>query len=1058
MMVLKGATESPSRRSEHSLDQGTPMKPFASYGWSDTEQRDQTQTVLVVDDVSEVRDLCAELIHGLGLGVATAPDGAQAKKLLASQAFSIVVSDISMPGLDGLQLTRFIRKQYPALDVILMTAFNMRYSYDDVMAAGAMDFIQKPFSKEEFEAKIKRMLRERRQFQQIQRSEQNVRTLLENIPGVVFTVLPDGRLRFVDNKIEELTGHSAEAVTKNPKIWASLSDKEVDSLAAEVLHLAPENRGGVTREYLIRSRDGQRKWVQMRSQAVLDERGEIDHISGILLDITHTKLLEQRTRALNELFLSLGTDHVANTRKIVEKARLLLNASHALYYCVGNKEATVSLMVTQAAAEEPDEREVSGPLLQRIMVGPPEQALLLEPLASAAEFKGDPLVRRHRWTACLGKALQVHGKVHGGFCVGFTGRPAIVTEDLAVFSMLAKALEIEQERRGLQAALMRSEEKYRSLVDGNLYPISIINSRGIVHYCNPVMASMFRCADPVALIGRQFVELFHPDDREQLRDRIARLSAPEDARPRGAVQTGETLDFRGLAEDGTIMDTRIKLGIISYDGRPALQAILEDVTERKQTEQALKDSEERYRTLIEGANDAVFLENVTGQIVDVNTMACRMLGYSRDEILRLNLADLLQREGEAKLQQGDLTQQVEETMLRKDGIGVPVEVNTSILRLKGEKVRMSVVRDITVRKEKELRQRHLEQTILESKQRLMAVFDGIMSPLTITDLDYNIVMVNKTTASFFGETIRSLIGKKCYTAFRHGSEPCPNCPVAETIRTGQPSHRMGEHPVVNRMLEEYTYPIYDASGNLSLIINYGIDVTDKIKMQKQLLQADKMASLGTLAAGIAHEIRNPMAIINLNTQILLRDLNLDQEHQVYMLDIQKEVRKIERIISEILEFSKPKPAHLVETSVNDVVQSVHEFIRVQLRKHGVQVHLELEDSPPSVLMDPAQVSQVLINLVINAMQAMPEGGDLTVTTRHDPKNKRVELFVIDTGVGIPLENIDKIFDPFFTNKPEGTGLGLSIARQLLDKNQATIQVESAVGKGTTFCLRFKTVG
>jgi PAS domain S-box-containing protein len=528
--------------------------------------------------------------------------------------------------------------------------------------------------------------------------------------------------------------------------------------------------------------------------------------------------------------------------------------------------------------------------------------------------------------------------------------------------------------------------------------------------------------------------------------------------PVSAALTGETLDVRGLAEDGTVMDTRIKLGTISYDGRPALQAILEDVTERKQTEQALKDSEERYRTLIEGANDAVFLENMAGQIVDMNTMACRMLGYSRDEILKLNMADLLRREGEAKLQQGDLVQQIEETMLRKDGTRVPVEVNTSVLRLKGEKFHMSVVRDITLRKEKELRQRHLEQTILESKQRLMAVFDGIMSPLTITDLDYNIIMVNKTTASLFGETIRSLIGKKCYSAFRHEAEPCPNCPVAETIRTGQPSHRLGDHPVVNRTIEEYTYPIYDASGNLSLIINYGIDVTDKIKMQRQLLQADKMASLGTLAAGIAHEIRNPMATINLNTQILIRDLNLGQEHQVYMLDIQKEVRKIERIISEILEFSKPKPAHLVETSVNDVVQSVHEFIRVQLRKHGVQVHLDLEDASPSVLMDPAQVSQVLINLVINAMQAMPEGGDLTVTTRHDPKSGRVELLVIDTGVGIPSENLDKIFDPFFTNKPEGTGLGLSIARQLLEKNQATIQVESTAGKGTTFCLRFKTVG
>jgi PAS domain S-box-containing protein len=1032
------------------MGQGRPMNPSSSYGWSHIVQR--ADTVLIVDDVTEVRELCAELIRGIGLGVATASDAAQAKKLLASQAFSIVVSDISMPGLDGLQLTRFIKKHHPAVDVILMTAFNMRYSYDDVMAAGALDFIQKPFSKEEFEAKIKRVLRERWQFHQIRRSEENFRTLLENIPGVVFTLLPDGKLRFVDNKVEDLTGYSAEALSKNPRIWASLTDNGIESLAAEVLAHGPENHGGIVREFHIQSRDGQKKWVQVRSQAVLDDRDEVDHVSGILLDITHKKLLEQRTGALNELFLSLGTDHLANIRKIVQEARILLNATHALYYRVGDPETQLSLMITPTTEGEPEEREIAGPLMQRIMAGPQEQALLLERLSGAAEFKGDPLVKRQRWSACLGKALEVNGKVHGGFSIGFASPHPILPADVAVFSMLAKALENEEERRALQGALIRSEEKYRSLVDGNLYPISIINSRGVIHYCNPVMVSMFRCADPVTLIGREFVELFHSDERRRLRDLIARLSR-EPVR-----QTEETLDVRGLAEDGTVMDTRIKLGTISYDGRPALQAILEDITERKQTEQALKDSEERYRTLIEGANDAVFLEDVGGQIVDGNTMACQMLGYGREEFVHLNMTDLLRREADAKPQPLGSTQHLEESMLRQDGSMVPVEVNTSILKLKGEKFLMSVVRDITLRKDKELRQRHLEQTILESKQRLMAVFDGIMSPLTITDLDYNIIMVNKTTASLFGETIRSLIGKKCYVAFRRGTEPCANCPVTETIRTGQPSHRLGENVVINRTLEEYTYPIYDASGNLSLIINYGIDVTDKIKMQKQLLQADKMASLGTLAAGIAHEIRNPMATINLNTQILLRDLKLDQEHQVYMLDIQKEVKKIERIISEILEFSKPKPAHLVETSINDVVQSVNEFIRVQLRKHGVQVHLELQDSLPPVLIDPAQVSQVLINLVINAMQAMPEGGDLTITTRRDPKKKRLDLRVMDTGLGIPPENIDKIFDPFFTNKPEGTGLGLAIARQLLEKNQATIQVESKVGKGTTFSLRFKSVG
>ena len=146
----------------------------------------------------------------------------------------------------------------------------------------------------------------------------------------------------------------------------------------------------------------------------------------------------------------------------------------------------------------------------------------------------------------------------------------------------------------------------------------------------------------------------------------------------------------------------------------------------------------------------------------------------------------------------------------------------------------------------------------------------------------------------------------------------------------------------------------------------------------------------------------------------------------------------------------------METNINDVVLSVHELTRVQLRKKDLKVHFRLNDSLPSVLIDPAQISQVVINLAINGMQAMPDGGDLAIATQRDSRSRRVELLVSDTGVGIPQENLDKIFDPFFTNKPEGTGLGLAIARQILEKNQASINVSSKVGEGTVFRIQFKT--
>ena len=232
----------------------------------------------------------------------------------------------------------------------------------------------------------------------------------------------------------------------------------------------------------------------MRGQAIFDEANNIDHISGILLDITPQKRLEKRTSSLNQLFFNFDTDHNANIRKVILEASNLLAASCSLYYRAerDGEEPSLTLAHADGQVEEKKCSEAQkGPLLSKIIQSTSEQPEVYENLSQDAELQRDYLVMDHKMQTSICKPLLVNERCCGSFCVAFTEGHKVLPHEMAVFSMLAKALEIEEERRDLQEALIRSEDKYRSLVEGNLYPISIIDNQGIIRYCNNVMATMF---------------------------------------------------------------------------------------------------------------------------------------------------------------------------------------------------------------------------------------------------------------------------------------------------------------------------------------------------------------------------------------------------------------------------------------------------------------------------------------------------------------------------------------------------------------------------------------
>jgi PAS domain S-box-containing protein len=232
------------------------------------------------------------------------------------------------------------------------------------------------------------------------------------------------------------------------------------------------------------------------------------------------------------------------------------------------------------------------------------------------------------------------------------------------------------------------------------------------------------------------------------------------------------------------------------------------------------------------------------------------------------------------------------------------------------------------------------------------------------------------------------------------------------------------------------------------------DLTESKRTEELIRRMDRLTSLGQLSAGIAHEIRNPLASINFNVQMLMKKSPLsdgDRSREI-LRDTLKGVDRIKTLVKGMLDFTKPAVPHFKRASLNDVLSETISLLDTELRKKGIRLDIQLGEPEPEVVFDPYQVQQVFLNLILNALEAMPNGGKIMI--RSGLEGERLAVRIADTGVGIAAGDLAKIFDPFFTTKPEGTGLGLSIVHKILEQHHAQIEIDSREGRGTAFLIRF----
>jgi PAS domain S-box-containing protein len=238
------------------------------------------------------------------------------------------------------------------------------------------------------------------------------------------------------------------------------------------------------------------------------------------------------------------------------------------------------------------------------------------------------------------------------------------------------------------------------------------------------------------------------------------------------------------------------------------------------------------------------------------------------------------------------------------------------------------------------------------------------------------------------------------------------------------------------------------------------DLTKVYKIQEEILRMDRLVSLGKLASGIAHELRNPLAGIKTTAQALCEELSSDDSRREYLNRITKEIDRLNELLKSFFSFAKPQRLNLTSCQVKDIVNEIIPFLIKEIADKGIRFSESYHPQLPSLRIDKNQMHQVFLNLFLNAIQAMPQGGDLRIQVHpmlssgvDGTQQSMVRILVSDTGRGIPANLITRIFDPFFTTKPKGIGLGLSIAYQIIKKHEGTIQVRSEWEKGTTFDIR-----
>jgi PAS domain S-box-containing protein len=515
------------------------------------------------------------------------------------------------------------------------------------------------------------------------------------------------------------------------------------------------------------------------------------------------------------------------------------------------------------------------------------------------------------------------------------------------------------------------------------------------------------------------------------------------------------IETRHRRKDGSTFPIEVNIQYINLN-RGYLISVVRDITERKQAEEARRLTEARYSTLFEYAPDGILIANAEGIYLDANARMCQMLGYTRDELIGLHASDIVAQSeilhiGRALREITARSDHQREWLFRRnDNSTFAAEV---IATMMPDGNLLAMIRDITERKQ------------TQGKIAQQAAFlDKATDAIVALDLERKVLFWNRGAERMYGWTREEVTGRDVSELFYHNPKKFEEI-TSLTISRGEWS---GEIAQLTKdrgeiIVESRRTLIRDNEGRPTSILVINTDITDKKKIEAQFMRAQRMESIGTLAGGVAHDLNNILAPIMMSIDILKTIADKPQAMKI-LETIEVSAKRGADIVRQVLSFARGLEGQRIEVQPKHLLKDLENIIRDTFPK-DIHLQFSIPNDIWTILGDPTQVHQILLNLCVNARDAMPNGGNLTIGVENCVLDEQyaamnlqarpgryVNISVTDTGTGIPPALIDKIFEPFFTTKElnKGTGLGLSTVMAIVKSHDGIVNVYSEPGKGTTF--------